>query len=130
MSARRRTGGSDLLLGVLALVVAAGYLYETSRIPESLPEDAVGAKGLPFAIGWATAGLGLVLCLRSMLVRAPLDADTGTSVDRQHVSSAARRHLAALGLLAILALYVVTLPYAAERAPAATASRVSPVRAA
>ena len=71
MSVRRQIDGSDLLLGGIALVASAGYLYEASQIPESLLEDAVGAKGVPVAIGWAMAGLGSILCLRSVLVRAP-----------------------------------------------------------
>jgi putative tricarboxylic transport membrane protein len=108
-AARRQIGRADLWLGVVALGAAAGYLYQASLIPESLLADPVGAKGLPLAIGWAMAVLGLVLCLRSVLFRAGA-AESPAATDAP--SSAMAAHLAALGLLAILAVYVVVLPYA------------------
>ena len=108
----------DLTLGVLALIAAAGYLYETAQIPESLLEDAVGARGVPLAIGWAMAVLGALLCLRG-LIGAPHDERKDErSTGEQRVAASAplsvalRPHLQALGLLAILAAYVGLLPHA------------------
>jgi len=112
MRGRRRIGGADLVLGIVALGAAAGYLYEATLIPESLLEDSVGARGLPHAIGWAMAGLGLILCLRSALFRGGSIAAAEPPAATDAPSNAVTAHLAALGLLAILAMYVVALPYA------------------
>ena len=112
MSVRGRIGGADLVLGIVALGAAAGYLYEASLIPESLLADPVGATGLPLAIGWAMAGLGLILCLRSVLLRAGNETAGESVAAPEGPSDAMPAHLAALGLLAILAAYVVVLPYA------------------
>ena len=110
MNGGRRIDGSDLTLGILALLGSAGYLYQTARIPESLLEDAVGARGVPLAIGWAMAVLGAVLCVRGV-VRGQVDA-RGPPKDAAPFATALRPHAQALGLLAILAMYVVLLPYA------------------
>ena len=112
MSVRGRIGGADLVLGIVALGAAAGYLYEASLIPESLLADPVGATGLPLAIGWAMASLGLILCLRSVLFRAGNEAAGESVAATEGPFDAMPAHLAALGLLAILATYVVVLPYA------------------
>ena len=112
MNARRGVDGSELTLGVLALVGSAGYLYETAQIPESLLEDAVGARGVPLAIGWVMAALGAILCVRG-IVRGHFDAGAAMAPqDREPSATALRPHMQALGLLAILAAYVVLLPYA------------------
>jgi putative tricarboxylic transport membrane protein len=109
MSVRIGVDGPDLFLGVVALTVSAGYLYEALRIPESLLADVVGARGVPIAVGWITAALGLILCLRGVLSRTHATAETASAAPSN--SEAFGRHLLALGLLAILAMYVVVLPY-------------------
>ena len=105
---RRRVNGSDLALGVLALSASAGYLYETVRIPESLLEDSVGARGVPLAIGWAMVALGAILCLRSFL-RGGVGADV-SSASSEPFAAVLLPHVQALRLFAILATYVVLLP--------------------
>ena len=110
MSVRRRVDGAELTLGVLALFGSAGYLYETARIPESLLEDAVGARGVPLAIGSVMAALGAILCLRAFLRRRVGAEDS--SMERDPMSATLRPHIQALGLLAILAVYVALVPYA------------------
>jgi putative tricarboxylic transport membrane protein len=97
--------GTDFALGVAAILLSAGYLFGASRIPDSLLSDAVGAAGLPNAVGWAMAVVGLLLCVRSL--RRPAKAEPVAS-DREHGH---RRHLRALGLLAILAGYIVVAPW-------------------
>ena len=106
----RRIDRADLALGILALIGSAGYLYETEQIPASLLEDAVGARGVPLAFGWTMAAVGAILCLRALLRRraedappSPADLDSATAL---------RPHVQALGLLAILAAYVVIVPFA------------------
>lgn len=108
MNVRRRIYGSDLALGILALIGSAGYLYQTAQIPESLLEDSVGARGIPLAFGWTMAAGGALLCLRGLL-RGRNGADASPERDW---ASALRPHVSALGLLAILAAYVVIVPFA------------------
>ena len=91
------------------MAASAGYLYEASQIPESLLADSVGAKGIPVAIGWVMAGVGAILCGRSVLRRAPAAESPSAEPDDP---ADVMRHLLALGLLAILAIYVSILPYA------------------
>ena len=93
---------SDLALGLAVLVLSAAYLEGAARIPESLLSDAVGAAGLPRAVGWATGVVGALLCVRSVL------AAPGT---RREPPIAWKAHLRALGLLAILCAYVLLAPW-------------------
>ena len=110
MKGGRKIDGSDITLGVLALLGSAGYLYETTQIPETLLEDAVGARGVPLAIGWVMAALGAVLCARGFARgRHGSHSSFATS---ESFAAAARPHGQALGLLAMLAAYVALLPYA------------------
>jgi hypothetical protein len=113
-----KVNAADLALGMLALIAAAGYLYETAQVPESLLEDAVGARGVPLAIGCAMAVLGALLCVRG-LIGAPHDErkdERSTGEQRvaagMPLSLALRPHLQALRLLAMLAAYVALLPHA------------------
>jgi putative tricarboxylic transport membrane protein len=92
----------DFALGLAAVVFAAGYLQGVARIPESLLSDAVGAAGMPRAVGWAMAVVGGLLCLHSL--RSGRDAEEGTATDW-------RAHLRAMGLLALLVGYVVLAPW-------------------
>lgn len=97
-----RIARGDFALGVAAMLLAGAWLAGASRIPESLLSDAVGAAGLPRAVGWVLAAVGLLLCLRSLRFdAAPASAErTGL-----------RPHLRALGLLAILFGYVLVAPW-------------------
>jgi len=109
MSAGKRVDGPELLLGLLALAASAGYLYEASQIPESLLADPIGARGVPIAIGWVLAAVGLILCVRSALRRVP--ANTESASDTAGDAPALTPHVLALGLLAILAVYLLILPH-------------------
>lgn len=92
----------DLVLGIATLVLAVGYLEGAARIRESLLADSVGAAGLPRAVGWATVVVGALLCVRSVLA-APTVQGSGPI--------AWSAHARALGLIAILAAYVVLAPW-------------------
>ena len=105
---------TDFFLGLGAITLSAGYLYVASDIQESMLSDATGAAGVPRALGWAMAGLGVLLCLRSLSFAAGRQAQTSTAPAAGEASPAARPthpHLQALGLLGILAAYVVLAPY-------------------
>jgi putative tricarboxylic transport membrane protein len=105
---------ADLFLGLAALVLAAGYLLGAAQIPDSMLSDTVGAAGVPMALGWVLAGLGVIICLRSILTGAS-SAAVVTSIDNDEAEeqrpAGLRPHAMALGLLAILAVYVALLPY-------------------
>jgi hypothetical protein len=113
-----KVNAAELTLGVLAVIAAAGYLYETAQIPESLLEDAVGARGVPLAIGWAMAVLGALLCVRGLIGAPHAERKDERSTGEQRVGAGVplslvlRPHLQALGLLAMLAAYVALLPHA------------------
>lgn len=97
------------------MVGSAGYLVVTSQIQESMLSDAVGAGGVPTALGWALAALGLIVCVRSLIFPTPKpDITVGAAAecdDAEKTPEGMRPHLLALGLLAILATYVVITPY-------------------
>ena len=57
------------------------------------------------------AGLGVILCSRGLFFGARIDALSESSITRERLPAAMRRHLVALGLLGILAAYVIILPY-------------------
>jgi putative tricarboxylic transport membrane protein len=114
MRLRLAVDGADLFLGIVALGVSVGYLYEAALIPESLLADAVGAAGMPRSLGWAMVALGLILCARGLVSGSPALAvpppapSVGTRL-------ATRPHVLAVGLLSILAAYAALLPYAGYR---------------
>ena len=97
------------------MVGSAGYLVVTSQIQESMLSDAVGAGGVPTALGWALAALGLIVCVRSLIFRTPKPdiavAASAEGDDAETTPEGLRPHLLALGLLAILVTYVVITPY-------------------
>lgn len=96
------------MLGLGAMALAAGYLYAASGIEESMLSDATGAGGVPRALGWLMAALGLLLCLRSVSLNREQKA---AARDAPPERAKTHPHLQALGLLAILAGYVVVAPY-------------------
>jgi putative tricarboxylic transport membrane protein len=95
----------DLVLGLGATVLAAVYLQLAGQIQESLLSDAVGAAGVPRAVGWAVAVVGVLLCVRSLLPAAPVAAAS------EQGGAGMRVHLRALGLLGILFGYVLLAPW-------------------
>jgi putative tricarboxylic transport membrane protein len=95
----------DGVLGLLGLVLAAGYAWMAARLPESLLADAVGPQGLPRAYAIVLAALSLVLLLRAIASRQsavePTSAPTGAHSVRR-----------AAGLLALGGLYLLVVPWA------------------
>ena len=97
-----RVRRGDLALGLGAIGLAAAWLRVADGIPESLLSDSVGAAGLPRAVGWALACVGVLLCGRSLLRGTPA---------KEASDAGWRAHLRALGLLAILFGYVLLAPW-------------------
>lgn len=88
----------DIALGLAALLLAGAYWALADDLPISLLSDAVGPGGVPVAIAMLMAVAGVVLILRS-LVGAPREAPPSPA------------HGRAAGLLALLAAYVVAVPF-------------------
>jgi putative tricarboxylic transport membrane protein len=104
---------TDFFLGIGAIAVSIGYLYVASGIQESMLSDTVGASGVPKALGWVMAGLGLLLCLRSLSF-GTTDAKSSaepTSSETEETPAGMRPHLQALGLLGVLIGYILLAPY-------------------
>lgn len=106
----RRT---DFALGLGAIALSAAYLYVASGIQESMLSDATGAGGVPRALSYAMAAIGLLLCVRSLSFPAHDAKAPGAAAgdDAARVPWRKHPHAQALVLLAILAAYVVLLPY-------------------
>lgn len=95
--------GRDIATGVLAMVFGGLYRQQAHRIENSLLSDAVGAGGVPGAIGglMLLAGAGLLAKGLWRMWKAPVP-----EVGMPNWPT----HRMALSLLAVLATYVVALP--------------------
>jgi putative tricarboxylic transport membrane protein len=91
-----RLAAHDLWTGLLLMALAGAYYASASAIPESLLSDEVGAGGLPKLLAVALGVSGALLALRSQSLSA-----LGVTL------SIAPR---AVGLVAVLALYIALLP--------------------
>lgn len=90
----------DLVIGVLAVLVASAYYVEATRIQHSMLSDAVGADGVPLILAVVMAAVGLALAARGLLQPCP-EADSDVPM---------RTHMRAAGLLAIVIVYMLVLP--------------------
>ena len=59
----------NLACGLLTMLIAAGYLYASTGLRESLLGDSVGSAGFPRLLGWGMALTGLVLVLQNLWTR-------------------------------------------------------------
>lgn len=94
------TARSDAALGLSALALGSAYFVLAVGIEDSLLADAIGAGGVPKGIAALIAGAGALLLVRSLPGLRHLSDG----------SAALAPHLGALGLLGLLAAYVVLLP--------------------
>lgn len=109
----------EFFFGIGSLIVAIGYIYVSAQIPESMLSDAVGAGGVPTALGWAMAVLGVLVALRSIKRRASEPAVSAASLEDEQSTAASTSetpagwlpHFQALGLLGILIVYVMVTPF-------------------
>ncbi|MDB5745508.1 MAG: Tripartite tricarboxylate transporter TctB family protein [Massilia sp.] len=103
----------DLTLGVVTMLVAGAYIALAAQIPESLLSDEVGASGLPTALGWAMGMIGALLAARSLRrsPSAPAEAAPDEAGDTEEFAAGMRPHWMALGLLAMLSVFVIVAPY-------------------
>ncbi len=90
----------DITGGLALCALALAYLWGATLIPQSTLSDEVGARGLPFALGFLLALVGAAIA-----VKAWLCAQRGRIAKRAPKGGASLRRV--LGLLACVALYVL-----------------------
>ena len=106
----------DLIGGVAAIAIGAGYLLMSLSLRESALADAVGPAGFPKILAWTMIGLGAVLCVQSLLAlrprgvvgpapEAPADEDLDAEARRAGWGGALR----AAGMLALGAGYLIVV---------------------
>ena len=89
----------DITGGLALCALALAYLWGATLIPQSALSDEVGARGLPFALGFLLALVGAAIAVKAWLAR------TGTHREESAEGGASLRRV--LGLLACVALYVL-----------------------
>jgi hypothetical protein len=111
----------DLIGGVAAIVIGAGYLAMAMGLRESALADAVGPAGFPKALAWTMIGLGLILVAqavwalrRSHAAHAPAGvapAPTDDDLDAQARRAGLAGALRAAGMLGLGIGYLVVIPW-------------------
>ena len=89
----------DITGGLALCALALAYLWGATLIPQSTLSDEVGARGLPFALGFLLALVGAAIASKAWLSRNAAHRE-----ERGEGQASLRR---ALGLLACIALYVL-----------------------
>jgi putative tricarboxylic transport membrane protein len=101
---------SNLITGAVGLIFSMAYIRFASGIEDSLLADAVGASGVPLSIGGLMALASVLLLLKALTQKptssVPADLDEVVDPDAPQ-----NPHRLALGLLLILATYLVLLPW-------------------
>jgi putative tricarboxylic transport membrane protein len=102
----------DVACGLVAIVVAAVYLFAASGLRSSPLGDSVGSAGFPKIIGWGLAVAGLLLVLQTLWAtlrgRAAAGAQ-GWIPSEAFAAGAGRATLRAAGVVAIVVAYLVLL---------------------
>jgi hypothetical protein len=107
----------DLIGGIAAIAIGAGYLAMALGLRESALADAVGPAGFPKALAWAMIGLGAILVAQALWVArtrpaadavpAPADDDLDAEARRSGAAGALR----AAGMLGLGVGYLLIIPW-------------------
>jgi len=110
MSAAISDRAANLVTGGVGLAFSLVYINFARGIEDSLLADAVGASGVPVSVG-ALMGLASTALLVKgfMPVARPQSQEQETAEGSS--ASASRPHWLAAGLLLILAVYLIALPW-------------------
>lgn len=104
---------TSYVTGAIGLVGSLTYIVAARRIEDSLLADAVGASGVPVAVGMLMAVASVALLVKGLAlspkVKTPLT--TGKGGQDTPADSPMRPHWLAAGLLALLVVYLVALPW-------------------
>lgn len=117
MSKDPNEGLSDLttsrVTGVIGLVGSLTYIVAALRIEDSLLADAVGASGVPVAVGMLMAVASVALLVKGFALSSTVKMPLATGKGGRHTpaDSPLRPHGLAAGLLVILVAYLVALPW-------------------
>jgi hypothetical protein len=101
---------SNLITGSVGLTFSLAYIRFANGIEDSLLADAVGASGVPVAIG-ALMALASALLLIKAVMQKPRPQLSEGQADAPDTDVPQNPHRLALGLLLILAAYLVLLPW-------------------
>ena len=105
---------ASLVTGAVGLAGSLTYILAARRIEDSLLADAVGASGVPVGVGALMAVASVALLIKALLPSAKAQAAavlTGDAATQSSAESPLRPHYLAAGLLAILVLYLIVLPW-------------------
>jgi hypothetical protein len=112
----------DLIGGIAAIGIGAGYLVMALGLRRSALADAVGPAGFPKALAFAMLALGLVLCAQALLAArtrraalsaraAPAEPPPGDDIDAEASDIGGAGVARAAGMLALGVAYLVVVPY-------------------
>jgi putative tricarboxylic transport membrane protein len=124
MSAELSDNSRDRVTGALGLAVSTAYVLYAKGIEDSLLADAVGASGVPIAVGAMLGLASLALLIKTGLQATPVLASSsaqeitdfdklspnGVDVAGDSVGASPHPHRMAACLLLVLAAYVALLP--------------------
>ncbi|MBO0905907.1 tripartite tricarboxylate transporter TctB family protein [Jiella sonneratiae] len=102
----------DLIGGLAAIAIGAGYLSMALEIRHSALDDAVGPAGLPKVLAFLMIGLGAILCVKAALAGGPA-RPAGPVSDEAATAEATGIRFSGIaragGLLAIAAAYLLVV---------------------
>ncbi len=106
----------NLSASIFGILVSSAYIWQARAIEDSLLSDEVGAGGVPAGVGLVMLAASIALLLKALLAHARASRQATVSPEGEPGGEAAdgasRPHRMAFGLLAILAAYVLLLPWA------------------
>lgn len=110
----------ERFFGGLMAVFSLAYLRYAAGIEDSMLADSVGASGIPLALGSVMLIASVGLLLKSFFITKPVtdaadSANAADAADDSEAPTAAEKNHSlrvAAGLLAILIVYAIVLPYA------------------
>jgi hypothetical protein len=116
MSDGLRDSTTSIITGAIGVAASLAYISAARSIEDSLLADAVGASGVPVAVGILMASASFVLLIKGLLLATKERGAGGRSPqapEDAHASPASpwRPHMLATGLIVILAVYLVVLPW-------------------
>lgn len=103
--------GANALTGAGGLVISAAYVFTARGIEDSMLADEVGAAGVPVAVGALMALASLGLIVKAALTPAAPATPTTAGEQEEDDAPTARAHALAFGLLLILLVYLLALPW-------------------
>ena len=111
MSQKLSERAANALTGAGGLVISAAYVLTARGIEDSMLADEVGAAGVPVAVGALMALASAGLILKAAVTPPDPQATPAAEESEGEGPSAARAHALAFGLLMILLVYLLALPW-------------------